>query len=439
MDNTLDYMDQASFLGLRALGHGPVIQFTWIYEHPVDLDALRRFQRNLGRGLLGRRIERSPLPFGRHRWIAWSGPADLDVAPGTVPRADVHRWFDEQSVLPIDPEFGPSWRLAVVPIAEGGAAVSLVLSHTVADGVGASLAVVDAAQGAGRDLGYPAVGRSAKLAALIADSRLTFRDIPAMFRALVAVARLTRTRRGAVSSSVRDATAPGGADRPVTPATVTVYAAAEQWDARAGELGGTATSLFIGVACRLASRLGWVDDDGLVRIAVPVNERVDGDTRGNALTQVSVTVDPDEVRRDLRTVRADLKAALSNLGEAPDEMLTPLPLIPLVPKAVVRRLGGMVISRGVIGSSNLGEFDPAVNRPDGTDAAYFAVRLAERPTLAEIRRAGGLTFPVVTGRVNGTVFISCGFTNAEGTTTRAELLAAVDETLADFGVSARVE
>jgi len=89
MDNTLDYIDQASFLGLRALGHGPVIQFSWIYGHDVDLDALRRFHHNLGRGLLGRRIQRSPLPFGRHRWIAWPGPADIAVEAAALPRSEV--------------------------------------------------------------------------------------------------------------------------------------------------------------------------------------------------------------------------------------------------------------------------------------------------------------------------------------------------------------
>ena len=44
VDNTLVYMDQASFLGLRALCHAPVIQWTWIYHRDVDLDGLRRFQ-----------------------------------------------------------------------------------------------------------------------------------------------------------------------------------------------------------------------------------------------------------------------------------------------------------------------------------------------------------------------------------------------------------
>lgn len=439
-DNTLAYIDQASFLGLRALGHGPVIQYIWIYEHDVDLSALRRFHRNLGRGLLGRRIERSPLPFGRHRWLAWPGPADLELATVAVPRPQVPHWLDEQAALPIDPERGPSWRLAVQPLAEGGAAVSLVLSHTVADGVGGIVAVVAAANGIETNLGYPAAGRSGKLAALLADSRQLVRDVPAMVRAAVALSRLARARRNDISSSVRETRGTGGEpDRPVALATATAYVDTGQWDVRAAELGGTPTSMFIGLTARLGGRLGWVDGRGRVGVTVPVNERTDGDTRGNALTQVAMTVDPDQVCGDLRGVRADLKAALTTLGEARHELLTPLPLVPLVPRAVARRLEGMVIRTGVIGSSNLGELDPAANRPDGTDAEFFAVRMSENLTLADVRRTDGSFFPVVTGRVNGQIFISVGYTNAAGTTARAELIQCVRDTLADFGLSGRVE
>jgi len=440
VDNTLDYIDQASFLGLRALGHGPVIQFTWIYTRDVDLDGLRRFHRNLGHGLLGRRIERSPLPFGRHRWIAWPGPADIDVASSARPRSEVQIWLDEQAALPIDPEFGPPWRLTVQPITGGGAAVSLVLSHTVADGVGATIAVVEAANGANRNLGYPAAVRSSKIAALLADSRIFVRDIPSMFRAAIAAARVVRSQGDAISTSVRDSKIKeAGSDQPVTISMVTVYADAELWDSRAAELGGTPTSLFIGLTCRLGWRLGWLNDQGVVEITVPVNDRTDGDTRGNALTQVSMTVDPAEVYTDLSMVRADLKTALTTLGDVRHELLTPLPLVPLVPKAVARRLEGMIISTGVIGSSNLGQFDPAANRPDGTDADLFAVRMAEALTRADVRRTGGSFFPVVTGRVNGRIFISVGYTNADDTTTRADVTKWVRETLEDFGLTARIE
>ena len=439
MDNTLDFIDQASFLGLRALGHGPVIQFIWIYEHEVDLEGLRRFHRNLGQGLLGRRIERSPLPFGRHRWIAWPGPADIDVAVSPRPRAEIHTWFDEQAALPIDPEYGPSWRLAVQPMTEGGAAVTLVLSHTVADGIGGIVAVAEAVSGVDRNLGYPGVARP-KVSALLSDSRRFIRELPAMCRAAVAMVRVLRNRSGAISAPTTESVGrdPKPVGRVSVPA-ITVYADAGDWDDRAAALGGTPTSLFIGLTSRLGGRLGWVNGDGLVEITVPVNERTEGDTRGNALTQVSVKVDPARVCEDLSTVRSDVKAALSTLGEARHELLTPLPLVPVVPKAAARRLEGMVINTGVIGSSNLGEVSPDANRPDGTDADFFAMRMAEGLTTADIRRTRGMFFPVATGRVRGKIFVSIGYTNADNTTTRDGLAQTVRETLADFRLSGVVE
>ena len=69
------------------------MQVVWVYEHPVDFDGLRRFHQNFGYGLYGRRIERSPLPFGRHRWVSSLGPpSDLDIAERARPRADLGDW-----------------------------------------------------------------------------------------------------------------------------------------------------------------------------------------------------------------------------------------------------------------------------------------------------------------------------------------------------------
>jgi hypothetical protein len=56
-DNRLALTDQAFFAGHRAAGQKEVMQVAWLYERPVDMDHLRRFHRNLGSGLLGRRIE----------------------------------------------------------------------------------------------------------------------------------------------------------------------------------------------------------------------------------------------------------------------------------------------------------------------------------------------------------------------------------------------
>lgn len=436
MDSTLAHIDQASFLGLRALGHGPLIQFTWIYRRDVDLEALRCFHRNLGRGLIGRRIERSPLPFGRHRWITWSGPADIEVGPGVRPRSEIVDWTDEQAALPIDPEWGPSWRLAVQPLTEGGTAVTLVASHTVADGVGMLLAVVDAVQGVTHDLGYPRAGSRTKGRALLEDSARFVRDLPEMARAVKAAVHLARTSRDDVSQGVRGATGIRERDSlTVTVPSLTVRIDLNEWDRRAEELGGTSNSLFLGFATRLGRRLHWTAPDGSVTLSLPVNERIEGDTRGNALTGVRLTADPEVVNIDLTAVRAEMKAALSTLGEVRNELLAPLPLTPLVPKVVARRLEGLVVSSAVIGCSNLGDLDPAVNRPDGNDADLFAVRLAERITRTQARRSGGVFFPLASGRLAGTIFINVGYCDADGSTTREELSALVRDALDDMGLS----
>ena len=131
-DNRIDFTDQAMFLGLRATGQEAVMQVVWIYERPVDLDGVRRFHEHIGHGLLGRRIERSALPFGRHRWVSALGPqSDLDFA-AERPRAELGRWIDERSTMPLDPEYGPAWHVGVLP-KQGAAKPWRVHQNYVAD------------------------------------------------------------------------------------------------------------------------------------------------------------------------------------------------------------------------------------------------------------------------------------------------------------------
>ena len=440
VDTTIDYMDQASFLGLRALGHAPVIQWTWIYRRDVDLDGLRRFHHNLGRGLLGRRIERSPLPFGRHRWITCRGPADIAIASESRSNRDVQAWLDEQAALPIDPEHGPSWRLALQPLIEGGAVVTLVASHTVVDGVGLVIAVTEAATGITRDLAYPAAGSRTKRQALLEDSRAVVRDVPGMAKSLLSTVKMAgKNRADIVSKKPRATSAAVEPMRTVIVPAVTVHVDIGQWDERAASLGGTANSLSLGFAARLGYRLGWVAEDGSVTISVPVNERLPEDNRGNALTAVTLIADPHTVATDLAGVRSGLKTALTDLADTRNELLAALPLTPLVPRSAARRVEGLVLKSKVIGSSHVGDLDPAANRPDGTDADSFAARMAEHITSDHLRRVGGIFFPLVAGRVHGEVWVSIGFCNADGTTTREQLTEVAVLALADFRMTGTVE
>ena len=442
MDNTIDYMDQASFLGLRARGRDPLIQLFWLYDHAVDLDHLRQFHRLLGHGLLGRRIERSPLPFGRHRWVAWAGPDAIDVAPAARPRSEVRLWANEQAAGPIDPERGPSWRLAVLPLTDGGAAVTLIVSHTVADGVGVITAVAEAAKGLTRELHYPAPGSDTKTLSLKRDLRAFLRDLPAVAKSLVSAAKVAKKEGGAPKGKRPAAGIAAGPhfDDDVTVPSITIHIDARQWDDRAKALGGSGPTLLLGFGARYGHNLGWLAPDGRVNLSVVLSDRKPGDTRGNALTNVTFAVDPDLVTKDLSEVRAEFKAANRHLEESGNELLGPLPLTPFVPMRAVRRLEGLVLREKDVGCSYLGDLDPATVRPDGTDAqAMFFLPFEQHVTYGDLARSGGLFHPIIAGRVNGKVWISIGFNNAQGAITREDLIEVARTTLDDLGLSGTVE
>ena len=249
MDNVLDPFDQTVFDGERATGATSLLQVIWVYDHAVDLDALRRFHTHLQRGRLSRRIERSPLGFGRHRWVSPDNQSELEVSAIPRPRAGFDAWLDEQSDKPLDAENGPGWHLAVLPFTDGGAGVSLVLSHCLADGGGLLEALAAAADGRTDPITWPAAGSRPRLRALAEDARQTVRDLPVIASALAAAARLARRDGG--SHPVAQPAAPKNDDTISVP-TTTVFLRAEEWDDRAESLGGTSNTLLAGVAARLA-------------------------------------------------------------------------------------------------------------------------------------------------------------------------------------------
>lgn len=452
VDNVLDYMDQTFFLDFKAQSHGPpLIQFTWIYEHEVDLAVLRQFQANLGNGLLGRIVERSPSPFGRHRWVSWRPPEELDVARQPRRRSEVTVWTDEVAALPIDFEFGPPWRLAVQSLVGGGAAVTLVVAHGVADGMALNLAVAEAVSGTSEGLGYPRAKSRTRLRALLEDFRRTLRDLPQVLKALVLaplaakdLPRLTRMRAGHETGLDRQVGRDGSLalrGSLVKLPSVTGFVDTRHWDARAESLNGTSNPLLLGVAASLCKSLGWVDAEGLACFMIPVNERTPGDTRGNALTGVQLIVDPAAVSNDLRGIRSDVKEALSTISEARNRLLSPLPLTPFVPKFLARRLEGVVMKSANLTVSHFGDLDPAVNRPDGTDAEWFAARharWADGVSSDFLARAGGVFFPIASGRLGGHIYISVCFCDADGSTTAEDLRKALQRAFDSFGVSGLV-
>ncbi|OBI91167.1 hypothetical protein [Mycobacterium asiaticum] len=443
MENLLAHMDQVSFLGVRALGYGALVQFSWIYDRPVDLDQLRRFHENLGYGLLGRRVERSPLPFARDRWVSCRGPRDVDVAATSRARSEVNAWAYERACLPIDPERGPSWHLGVLPLTDGGSAVCLTASHTVVDGLGFLQAIADAVHGRRHHFGYPLPGSRARRRAVVEDGRLTIASAPQLARALAATGRVVRNRRSDVRasfSSGRTSRRGGAADHPVVVPSVTAYIDLADWDARAKNLGGNSHTLLAGFAARLGVRTGRVCPDGTVNLSLPISDRTKDDTRGNAMVLPVASVDPTGLTADLTEVRGKAKLAFTDLSRTSDELLATLPLTSMAPKWLARRTAGVGMGSAQlpIGCSNMGDLDPVVNRPDGTDADYAAGRLVE-PGISKrvLERMRGQLF-LVSGRIHGRLWISLNAYLPGVITDRQELKEAALRTLDEFGLTAEI-
>ncbi|HTY34031.1 hypothetical protein [Mycobacterium sp.] len=442
MTNVLDLFDQTIFRFEEATGVTSVGQCVWVYNRAIDLDGLRRFHRHLQRGRLARRIERSALPFGRHRWVAPTDESELEIVATPRPREEFDAWLREQAATPLDAERGPGFHLAVLPFTDGGAGVSLVALHSLADGMAGCLAVVEAACGYDSAIDWPAAGSRRRWQALREDARQTARDLPGIRRAvkaaIAAAGEARRARReGGAEQAGPTAAPPTGADEPVTIPTTTVFLDADEWDARAEALGGTSNALLAGLAARLAQRVGRVGADGSVTLAIPVSERTADDTRANAVANVDVTVDPAPAATDLREIRAAIKQALMHRQEASDEREALLPLVPLLPKRVAKRCVGVATGNatGVV-SSNLGAAPAEVNRPDGTDADYVSVTsLYPGMTKATMERTGGV-LALLSARVHGQVFVSVQAYQPGRRNSKDALRQALSSALHDFSLNA---
>jgi hypothetical protein len=449
-------MDHALFTQHRAIGRSVVVQVVWVYEHAIDFDGVRLFNYNLRYGLLGRRIERSPI-FARHRWVSDRGPADIDIAECARPRAELTDWADERAQLPIDVERGPGWHVGVLPLRDGSTAVSLVVSHYLIDGFGLTLAIAEAVlRPYARDLGYPPPRSRSRLAAVVQDARQTAQDAPEVARALVAGTKLARRQRRDIAQapvprpvalSARD-----DEDIAVVP-VITIHIDVDAWDARAKALGGTGDTLVAGLAAKFGEHLGRRRaSDGAVTLQLPMSERDQDDTRAVAVSFARVSVDPTRVTTDLRDARAAIKEALTTLRETPDEDELQLAwLAPFAPKRALKRLADAAIidpDRPVF-CSNLRAIDPIVYALTGTDAEYATVSanlyplhlirvIGQRVTRQWLERAGG-QLTLQSWRIGDKIGITVEAYQPGAENTKPALRELAAHTLAEFDLTGEID
>lgn len=444
-------MDQGFFAGQRAAGQHEVMQVVWLYKRPIDFEGLRRVHRNLGYGLLGRLIERSPLPFARHRWVLDRGPTNIDIAECTRPRAELSDWADERSQLPADPERGPGWHLGVLPLSDGSTAVTLVASHYLLDGLGLIVALAEAMMGSTRDFGYPPPRSRTRPRAVLQDARQTVQAAPEVARALAAGAKMARKQ--ARERARRQDTAGSPAPRPVTHVGddvrvvvpgITIGIDLDEWDARAQALGGMSNTLAAGLTAKLAERLGRRRDrDGAVTVQVVMSDRTEGDPRAIAVSIARVCIDPTRVTTDLRGARADIKQALKRQRETPDEALQLASLIPFTPKRTWKRGVDAAFAdpdRPVV-YSNLGDVGSLVGCLDGTHCDYaFARGTRQNVARQWLERIGG-QMQLLSFRLPecGKIFIHVLAYQPGGENTKPALRELAARTLAEFSLNGEID
>ncbi|MBR0959266.1 hypothetical protein [Bradyrhizobium japonicum] len=437
-DDVLCYMDQASFVGLRALGRGPVLHITWIYPEAIDEAAVTQFSERLTRGLLGRRLQRSPLPWGRHRWVENPAPGPVMWLRNPLPDESLHNLRRLLLDLPVDPERGPGWRLVVQALEGGGCALTMLVSHTIADMQAAGQAIADAVAGRRVDYGFTAPSGRWSPAMLASDSVESLRALPGVWRAVVALVR--RARRGRAGLPRPRSRAPSSRnclEPAVDVPLVQVVMDAGACQRRASDLGVTSNTLIMAFVARLASQIGRVDASGRVKLVLPVSDRHSGDRRGNALRAITVMVDPDTCRNDPQALQRDIKAALASLIRNGDDVSPLLPLIPYVPLWLARRLEREALGADLpVGCSLIGELPLDVNRPCG-EASLLQISLLERYTASELERLGGLLF-IPCYRVGERLFATVQGYGPDRVTTRAQLAPFVRAALSDMCLCATV-
>ncbi len=422
------------------------MQVIWIYEHALDLDGVRRFHQNFGHGLVGRLIETSPLPFGRHRWVSVVGPqTPLEIVEQPRPREELWDWAHEQVELPLDPERGPGWRLGVQSFTDGTSAVSLVVSHTLVDGGGVVASVIAAVHGAGKDLGYPPPRSRTRTRAVRDDLRQLAADLPEIGRTLRKAVKVATRRKDELVG--REEAAPptvSGARTPVMTAFTTAVIDKERWDTRAKELGGNHFSLVAGFAGKLAQNIGRTrPGDGAATLMIPVSERDNpGETGGNVVTIAKVTFDPGGVATDLSGARAAIKEGIVTAREKPDEMVELLPLISFVPRRAMGRMADMAFNFTAdvpVSCSNMGDVPDDLLRLDGTAAERLYFGGVDRNLTLDVleRRRGLMT--VASARLGGMVILPVMSYQPGTDNSRARLREAIAQTLAEFELSGSIE
>ncbi|NPC96343.1 hypothetical protein [Nocardioides sp. zg-DK7169] len=377
----------------RGVGSPIANQLAWLFEGPLPAAGVEALADRLAEGALARRADRALVPGARGRWSRAAHRPAVGY-DGEVAEHDVLAWLRARAGVRLDPAAGHGWELATADLASGGAVLSLVVSHAVADG-GAMVDAVARAGAAAAPLVPPP--RPVGLRALLLDGRDAVGQLAEVGAWLAGRLRPHVGPRpsGAPRPSAEPVATPSVEPQPLvepvetppdwTTPLVVLELAASDVDRVAAAHGGTVNAWFAALTAGVAMR---VLGEAPVPVALPVSTRTPDDPRANATRIARVEVHPtDLARRDLAAVRARSRAAYAALDSHAREPL-PLALVQMLPDAVVRRLPAPPGARAL--ASRVGELPEAFVAAAGVPArSVAAIAHHVGAPVEEVRAIGG--------------------------------------------------
>lgn len=449
--------DQAMFLAHRYAKQEAVIQGIWLYRRSINIERVAEFMSNLSKGLLGRLIERSVLPIGRHHWVSVPAVQGVFEMPQTqLPVDQLHPWAEAQIEQPLDPEYGPAWRLAAQSFADGSTCVSLTCSHCIADGVSATLSVVDAIQDVHRELGYPQPRRRQTCHNFTDDVKKLLEDIPSALKAFMALPKLLHhtpdhvippTVGASIANVPRrltysDSSASTQFQASFTSlATVSLNVDPSHWDQTARRLRADRLTLLIAVAGHLGVALGRAKN-GYLSFMIPVSIRSrSNDLSANQVRLARIKLPVDALSDNLSEIRRLIRYQLLQTRRTPDPLSGLLPLVPFLPPWIVSPLINKVLHLSTdlpITCSHQGILPAEVNQIDGEEADMFFYRGLDRQVSYEqMRRCGGL-LTAFSAEVGSSMITTIVSFEVDAENSRNRLVALVRDTLEAFSLVATI-
>ena len=453
MNDTVDRTtyDDDLFIRMDQVFDVPVLsQALWRLTAPLTDDELVRIGARLARTPISRLLRDQRLPLSRQHWVAAGSDGGNAIMDDPIEPSAVLEWVERAAAIRFDIRHGPVWQLRTAPLTDGGAVVSLCSSHAVGDGYLGGTSMLSCVGDDDAVLDYRP-GRPG----LVDDLR------DAAGQALTIGANVAGLARGMIEKRLAgDATgAPGrpGEPTPITSRSVPaappvseeerarevpvptplsiVDIPSRQWAEVHTAAGGTSNSLFIAIVVGLIVDAGRATWDDVVRVAVPMSIRTDGDTRANSTTGLTVDIPAAWSRdHDLAAVRERAKQSYTGVA-TPSALVRLQPLMQALGDSVVKKLSANAATPLALASSG-GRVDPmfaGLGDPGriGAVASRATTQGVSRERLRRLR--GGLA--AWFNEAGDTVTLAVSGLDPAAFPTSADLLAGIEKECARWSLS----